>query len=528
MDATREINTNSESKNQTISDAGIKNFLSAVCDIVAYDLKNEKNFAAIEFVLTKLKTDKVFSQAIENNAKILKERMCDDIQKIILGDKYKHKSTIYNSFRESKICYYTYEFCMFASFFLPQGQRNQLQNELLTEYYKEGEFYRKVPLSLEEYLSDDLKKIIDSKDNQRINTELDNNLNHYEINKIKDDNDEFNNDKELQTRYIKLLKVIRDDIAFGNDEIYKKNKNGLLESNNNFVEKISNIQERYKQMPGWLRSEFRSGWLDDLNVRDKSITTKNGQVLAYKLCTKNSSGDKIITFINGILKSLGNNDLKHDDINVSTERMCLMNFLSFFYYGLNLKFFADLFRLDMHKEDFTILFALSIVIAQVVGFVCFPFALPIIHIFSSMFGLAFLGFNLALYQKKCISSEDVSKYNLDLNEFSDFIQKNFNEDAITLQINSVSTSQDYDKVIDGYEKIDNLQISSGCCEDCKCNCPDDCCECGSCDCPDLGDCLCGCLDACAKDPHCCECVGWCCLALVCPLCIPCIAGGRQL
>ena len=44
MDATREINTNSESKNQTISDAGIKNFLSAVCDIVAYDLEHKKTF----------------------------------------------------------------------------------------------------------------------------------------------------------------------------------------------------------------------------------------------------------------------------------------------------------------------------------------------------------------------------------------------------------------------------------------------------------------------------------------------------
>lgn len=500
-----------------IPDDAIKNFLSAVCDIVAYDLTQKKNFAVIELVLKKLKTDKVFSQATENNAEILGQKMSNDIKKIISGDK-NDKSTIYNSWEQSKnLDCHMYEFCMFVSFFLPKTQRDKLQNELLTGYYKKWEFYRKVPLSLEEYLSDDLKKIIDSKDNQRINIEQNNNSSHYEIVRIKDDDNEFNNDNELQKRYITLLKVIRDDIAFGNDEIYKKSKNELLESNNNFVEKMKNIQKMCKQMPGWLRSKFWVDWLDDLNIRDKYITTKNGQVLTYKLCTKNSSGDKITACIDGILKFLDNNDLKHNKIDVSTGKICLMNFLSFFYYGLNLKFFVDVFKLDMRKEDFMILFPLLIGVLQIAGFVYFPFALPMVHFFSAAFGSVFLAFDLLIYREKFVSSEDIIKYNSDLNEFSNFVEQEFENGNITLKKESVGKSQEYDKIIDGYEEKykNNIRISSGYHEDCQCDCPDNCCECGSCDCPSAEECLCGCLNGAANS----RCDGGevCCMLMCCCL-----------
>ena len=54
-----------------ISDDGIKNFLSAVCDIIVYDWEYKKSFKAIDWVLKKLEKDKVFSQNIKNNADVL-------------------------------------------------------------------------------------------------------------------------------------------------------------------------------------------------------------------------------------------------------------------------------------------------------------------------------------------------------------------------------------------------------------------------------------------------------------------------
>ena len=49
VNGTYKVDTNSVNKKQTISDNGIKNFLSAVCGIVVYNLKHKKNFGAIEF-----------------------------------------------------------------------------------------------------------------------------------------------------------------------------------------------------------------------------------------------------------------------------------------------------------------------------------------------------------------------------------------------------------------------------------------------------------------------------------------------
>ena len=387
----------------------------------------------------------------------------------------------------------------------------------------------------QKYLSDDLKKIINSKDNQQINTESNSDMDHYENNnannyKIKrishnDDDDDFNNDKQLQELYIKLLKVIRDDIALGNNEIYKKNKNDFIEINNAFIGNIGDLQETYKQMPGWLRSKFRIKFLDDLTIRGKCVIQKNDNQILFCELNKGSSGNKIRDNISRIQKIINDYSLYElpASVKISTEKIWLMSILSFFYYGLNLKFFADLFRLDMHKEDFTILIPLPIVMFEVIGFACCPFALPFIHLFSVIFGLVFLIFNLSIYEGKFISSEDINSYNKKLNNLSEFATNNFTKDKINLLTSSMSSSQDYDKIIDEYEdQCRKNHISSGYHESgsCDCNC--------DCDCPSAEECLCGCLNACAQDPHCCEYVGLCCLMLVCPLCIPCIAGGRQL
>lgn len=428
------------------------------------------------------------------------------------------------------------EFCTFVSFFLPKKQRDQLQNTLLKQYYEKKQFACKIPTPLQKYLSDDFKKIINSKDNQQINTESNSDMDHYENNhannyKIEtishnDDDDEFNNDKKLQKLYIKLLKVIRDDIALGDNAIYKERKQDLLKLNNALIEKMGDIQETYKQMPGWLRSEFKIGFLDHLTIRGKCVIQKNNNQMLFCLLNDNNSGNKIRFNISQILNFSRDHGLYlQSQVEISNTKIGWMNVLSFFYYGLNLKFFADLFRLDMHKEDLTILFALSIVIAQVVGFVCFPFALPIIHIFSGIFGFAFLLSNIMVYHEKFVSSEDINSYNEKLNKFGEFADQNFNNDDISLSINSVSQSEKYDKIIDNYEDKyrKNIRISSGCCEDCVCDCN---CDCDCRDCPSAGECLCGCLNAAANDPHCCECVGLCCLLLLCPCCAPFIAGNR--
>lgn len=76
------ITTNSEIPAKQISDDGIKNFLSAACDIVVYDLNYDKNFKAIQLVLEKLKKDKVFSKAIENNAASLYRKMVNEVNYI--------------------------------------------------------------------------------------------------------------------------------------------------------------------------------------------------------------------------------------------------------------------------------------------------------------------------------------------------------------------------------------------------------------------------------------------------------------
>ena len=282
-------------------------------------------------------------------------------------------------------------------------------------------------------------------------------------------------------------------------------------------------------MPGWLRSKFEIGCLDDLTIREKYVMKKNdSQILFYEL-NKESSYNKICPNINAIRKVIDDCKLSglESSVEVSTAKICLMNILSFFYYGFNLKFFADLYRLDMHKEDFTILIPLSIVMAQIAGFVLFPFYLPLVHFFSVVFGLVFLIFNLLNYEGKFISSEDIRKYNLNLNRFSNFIQKEFYTDNINQKIKSVQESSKYDEIIDKYERTNNLHIPSGYHENYKCDCLDGCCECGSCDrncyCPDAGECLCACLNGCAQDPRCCE---LCCLLVLCPLCAPCIAGGR--
>ena len=113
-----EAETASKTAGTTISNDGIRNFLSAVCDIVVYDLKHEKNFAAIKLVLEKLKKDKSFSQVLGDNAEILKQKISDDMGKITSEDE-KNQSEIYNNFKLKVHNCCTYEFCLFVSFFLP-------------------------------------------------------------------------------------------------------------------------------------------------------------------------------------------------------------------------------------------------------------------------------------------------------------------------------------------------------------------------------------------------------------------------
>ena len=519
------ITTNSEIPAKQISDDGIKNFLSAVCDIVVYDLANNKNFKAIQLVLEKLKKDKVFSKAIENNAASLYRKMVNEVNYI--NKKDTDPSTIFYHLDRVKVNELdASEFCLLVSFFLPSEQRKALQDEL-KKYYQQGNFHLQLPQLLKRYLSDDLKKIIDSKDNQRNNIESNHNSDHYEINRIRDDDAEFEGDSELQRLYIKLLKVIRDDIVIDNNTIYKTSKEELLTLNNNFVEEMGDIQETYKSMPGWLRSELRVGFLDNLTIRGKCVIQKNDNQMLFCKLNDDNSGHKIRHNIDKIKKIINEYGLSslNSSVEISTAKICLMNILSFFYYGLNLKFFADLFRLDMHPEDFTILFALLIGILWIIGFD--PVLLPLIYCFSGVIGFMFLLADSFIYQKKFISSEDISKYNSDLKAFSIFIQNEFNNDKITRQTSNASKSEEYDKVIDRYESTNNLRISSGCCEDCKCDCPDDCCECGSCDCDCRCNCDCdaiecadvccrGCLEGAANDPRCCGLLclggGLCCVA----------------
>ena len=516
---------NPKSSVKQISDDGIKNFLSAICGIVAYDLEHNKNFIAIKSVLEKLKKDTVFNKAIEDNAKILYTKIVEDITKIRAKNK-RDESITYRQYMQAIVLNLSIvEFCLFVSFFLPKTQRDQFQNQLQQHFQSKG-FNFQLPPSLKKYLSDDLKKIIDSKNNQQNNTKSNNVQNHYEMERIRDDGAEFNGDIILQRLYIKLLKAIRDDIALGDNAIYKERKQDLLRLNNNLIEKMGDIQETYKQMPGWLRSEFEIGFLDHLTIRGKCVIQKNNNQMLFCLLNDNNSGNKIRFNISQILNFSRDHGLYlQSQVEISNTKIGWMNVLSFFYYGLNLKFFADLFRLDMHKGDFTILFALSIVIAQVVGFVCFPFALPIIHIFSGIFGFAFLLSNIMVYHEKFVSSEDINSYNEKLNKFGRFVNEKFKSDDISLSRNSVSYSERYDTIIDEYEDKyrKNIRISSGCCEDCVCDCN---CDCDCRDCPSAGECLCGCLNAAANDPHCCECVGLCCLLLLCPCCAPFIAGNR--
>ena len=130
-----------------------------------------------------------------------------------------------------------------------------------------------------------------------------------------------------------------------------------------------------------------------------------------------------------------------------------------------------------------------------------------------------------VYHEKFVSSEDINSYNEKLNKFGRFVNEKFKSDDISLSRNSVSYSERYDTIIDEYEDKyrKNIRISSGCCEDCVCDCN---CDCDCRDCPSAGECLCGCLNAAANDPHCCECVGLSCLLLLCPCCAPFIAGNR--
>ncbi len=502
---------NPKSSVKQIYDDRIRNFLNAVCEIVVFDLNDDKNFKAIESVLNQLKKDEVFSKAIEDNADILYQEIVEDINK-------KDKGTIYCNYKRAIVGNLsTVEFCLFVSFFLPKTQRDQFQNQLQKQC-QQGDFNFQLPPFLKKYLSDSLKNYIESNNVQ----------NHYEMERIRDDGAEFNGDSELQRLYIKLLKAIRDDIALGDNAIYKERKQDLLKLNNALIEKMGDIQETYKQMPGWLRSEFKIGFLDHLTIRGKCVIQKNNNQMLFCQLNDNNSGNKIRFNISQILNFSRDHGLYlQSQVEISNTKIGWMNVLSFFYYGLNLKFFADLFRLDMHKEDFTILFALPIVITEILGLVCFPFTVPLamLHILSGMFGFLFLICNLFIYRGKFIASEDINSYNEKLNTFGRFVNEKFKSDDISLSINSVSQSEKYDTIIDKYEDKyrNNIRISSGCCEDCVCDCN---CDCDCRDCPSAGECLCGCLNAAANDPHCCECVGLCCLLLLCPCCAPFIAGNR--
>lgn len=143
-----------------------------------------------------------------------------------------------------------------------------------------------------------------------------------------------------------------------------------------------------------------------------------------------------------------------------------MNFLSFFYYGLNLNFFYDVFRSDARLENFSILALLVLGIMEVLVFI------PFTHCLSLIFGTICLGVNFAVYQNKFVSNKDIDNYN---NSFIEYLEKFFpkyNLDFVKDKTEDVQKSYEYDRIIDKYEEKDkpHLHISSGRCGDRKCHC----------------------------------------------------------